>query len=278
MLLARSITAPKQRGLTLVELLIAMGLGVFLMGGILQVFLGSTKTNTVIEAQVNMQSNARFAYYSLGQHLRMAGYKSTVLPNEWSADVELLTNQWRATGYPPGGIGGEFEAEAFIFGEEGGSGPSGQSDVLHIRSQGEADGSVLACDSTVIPEGIWVQQSFTLDVDGNFVCSVDGGANTLLSQGLEEFQIQFGLSSSPEIAFQASQYLTASTVPAGSWNDVVTVKVAVLAASSNAPLNDAAVGPYQLLDHATAEYTDGKVRAPFEKSFRLRNRQIDSVL
>lgn len=64
----------RQSGLTLVEVMIAMLLGVFLMGGVLQVFASSRQTYRVHEATSRMQENGRMALEVLSRDIRMADF------------------------------------------------------------------------------------------------------------------------------------------------------------------------------------------------------------
>lgn len=61
-------------GLSLVELLIAMVLGLTLAAGVGQVYVGNNQTQRDQEAHMRMQENGRFAMHFLGRELRMAGY------------------------------------------------------------------------------------------------------------------------------------------------------------------------------------------------------------
>lgn len=61
-------------GFTLVELLIAMTLGVFMMAGVLSVFISSKQSYAQQDALGQMQENARFALEMLARETRMAGF------------------------------------------------------------------------------------------------------------------------------------------------------------------------------------------------------------
>jgi type IV pilus assembly protein PilW len=70
-------TAPcEQKGLTLVEIMIALLLGVFLLGGVIEIFLNSKKTYRVQEALSRLQENGRFAMDFIGRDVRMADYRA----------------------------------------------------------------------------------------------------------------------------------------------------------------------------------------------------------
>ncbi|MCX7098888.1 MAG: PilW family protein [Methylococcales bacterium] len=84
-------TGSPQQGMTLVELLIAMLLGVFLTGGLIQIFVGSQQTYRMQESLSRLQENGRFAIDFLSRDIRMAGYRGC------SSGVSLTI------GFNPGG-------------------------------------------------------------------------------------------------------------------------------------------------------------------------------
>lgn len=63
-----------QRGLTIVELMIALLLGLFVIGGVIFVFAGSKRSYTETEQQTRIAENGRFAVQMLESELRLAGF------------------------------------------------------------------------------------------------------------------------------------------------------------------------------------------------------------
>jgi type IV pilus assembly protein PilW len=61
-------------GVTLVELMIAMTLGLVLTAGVIQVFIGNRTTYALNEGLAWIQENARFTLDYMANHTRMAGY------------------------------------------------------------------------------------------------------------------------------------------------------------------------------------------------------------
>lgn len=66
---------PSQRGLSLIELLIAMVLGLLLIAGVMQVFLSSKQTYSTTSALSRTQESGRFASEFLSFDIRNTGYK-----------------------------------------------------------------------------------------------------------------------------------------------------------------------------------------------------------
>ncbi|PHS30717.1 MAG: hypothetical protein COA95_08410 [Methylophaga sp.] len=67
-----------QKGFTLIEIMIALTLGLFLMAGVVQVFLGTKQTNRMQENLSRMQENARFAMYFLTEDIRKVAFDGGV--------------------------------------------------------------------------------------------------------------------------------------------------------------------------------------------------------
>jgi type IV pilus assembly protein PilW len=65
-----------QRGLSLIELMVAMVIGLFLILGVTQIFINNQKSYLFQQGQAGNQENGRFALAILGQELAKAGYRS----------------------------------------------------------------------------------------------------------------------------------------------------------------------------------------------------------
>ena len=78
-------TRQRQSGLSLVELMISITIGLILVGGIMQIFLSSKQTYRIQDGTSRLQENSRFAMRFLNQDLRMAGYSgcssAALVPN-----------------------------------------------------------------------------------------------------------------------------------------------------------------------------------------------------
>lgn len=68
------LMATKQQGFTLVELMVAMTIGLILLGGVITILTSSQQVYRVNDALARMQENARYAFQVLSRDIRMAGY------------------------------------------------------------------------------------------------------------------------------------------------------------------------------------------------------------
>lgn len=98
-----------RKGLSLVEMLVAMAVGLVLLGGIYQVFFSTTTTSRVQENNSRIQENGRFAVELIKKDLRMVGYmgcaninnvKVNVVAN--NPPVNLFDNSTVLRGYENG--------------------------------------------------------------------------------------------------------------------------------------------------------------------------------
>ena len=65
----------RQKGMTLIELMISLLLGTFLIGGFLQVFVNARQTHIVQEELSKLQDSGRFAIEILAKTIRLADYR-----------------------------------------------------------------------------------------------------------------------------------------------------------------------------------------------------------
>ena len=70
----RSGRSRKQRGFSLVELMVAITLGAILLGGAVTLFVNNRETYNVTNDLARLQETARFAMDTIIKDLRMAGY------------------------------------------------------------------------------------------------------------------------------------------------------------------------------------------------------------
>ncbi|MCO6413925.1 MAG: PilW family protein [Thiogranum sp.] len=82
----------RQRGMSLVEIMVAMLISLFLLGGVIQIFLGSKQSYTVNEGMSRLQENARFAFDRINQDLSAGGYTGCNDSASTTIDGSLLVS------------------------------------------------------------------------------------------------------------------------------------------------------------------------------------------
>ncbi|HIB83619.1 MAG TPA: prepilin-type N-terminal cleavage/methylation domain-containing protein [Chromatiaceae bacterium] len=121
----------RSRGFTLIEIMIAMIIGLVLIGGVIQVFLGQRASHKTQEALSRLQENARFALSVLVKEISKSGHMGCLTSSD---DV---VNTLSAAADPT------FSFEAAIGGtDSNGVGPNGEDwDQIQVRSAGASQTS-----------------------------------------------------------------------------------------------------------------------------------------
>ncbi len=88
-----------QEGLTMIELMIAMLLGLLLMGGVIQIFGAAKQTYNLQEAQSRLQENGRLAMHFLPHDIRLADFHGCRSRQRYSTSINVIANP-AASGAP----------------------------------------------------------------------------------------------------------------------------------------------------------------------------------
>lgn len=130
-------TPRQSRGLGLVELLVALALGLIISAAVMQVFLTSRSTYRMQEAMSRVQENGRFAVGYMANEIRMVGY--TGCGNLGSITVNDIIDPTKV----PAGFDFDFDADNVIEGHD--DVPSSNtwsavtgSDVIELRRAANA--------------------------------------------------------------------------------------------------------------------------------------------
>lgn len=230
-----------QAGLTLLELLIAMSLGLLLLFGIGTIFVGSNQTYRVQEQNARIQESGRFALEILGRSIRQAGY------------FNLPFNNPVAT------------ATAF-----GGATINGNATSVTIQYDGTGNAN---CVGDTVAVNTVVSETYSLN-GGNLQCNGNGNTQPLVSN-VQDLQFLYGIDSNGDQS--ADQY----TATPANWAQVVTARVCVLmrsqepgiAIGNQSYLNCAgALGTATGAAATTTTPGDTRLYRAFVGTFNLRNR------
>ncbi len=82
----------RQTGFSLLEMLLAMALGLIVVTGIVQLFIGNSQSASIINGQARLQENARFAFEFISNAARRAGYFGCIRDSQ--------TQVWGLVGNP----------------------------------------------------------------------------------------------------------------------------------------------------------------------------------
>lgn len=83
------ISICRQKGLSLVELMVAITISLILLAGVIQIFLSSKTSYRLLEATSRVQENGRFAIDFLNKDIRMAGFMGCFRGNVATIETTL---------------------------------------------------------------------------------------------------------------------------------------------------------------------------------------------
>lgn len=147
----------RQQGMTLIEILIALVLGTFLLAGVIQIFQNSQKTNRMLEGISRVQENSRFAMDFISRDIRNADYLGCL-----RSGITNLTNNLN----PLIDTDPDYDPNIDFDGSNGITGTNG------------AAGANLALDA---PDGITLRGAFDLGIDVVAPFMVNTAANIRVS-------------------------------------------------------------------------------------------------
>jgi type IV pilus assembly protein PilW len=264
-----------QNGLTLLELLISMSLGLLLLVGIGTIYVGSNQTYRVQQDNARLQETGRYALEVIGRSLRQAGYRD-VSASSVNPDIPTTWTAITAT-----------------------NGSGTDPDTITLQYQWTTGDR--ACDGDVTGlAGALVRDSFNLDITPHPTTGLP--KNELKCQGdinatppllglppygqplldlIEDLQFLYGVDTDADQS--ANFYTDAGNVP--NWGQVVNVKVCVLVHSTNLGITTAAqryltcngaLGEDTTAANDVATATDTSLRRTFVATFNLRNRVLNT--
>jgi type IV pilus assembly protein PilW len=271
-----SLPMRRQRGMSLVELMVAMTIGLILTVVIANLFLGTKQTYRTQDDLSRIQENLRIAFQVIGRIVRQAGYRA-----EWNRTIDqvFLGNS------PIDGTNatGANASDILIVRFQGsGTGASGAG-CLPTNSCGGADGRVLDClgnrvDRQMGPgtgAGIsFVENRLSVRTGGAnggtaLFCSINGGATwTEIVPDIDNMQVLYGEKTGPTAV---DRYLAAGTVGL-TMSQVLNLRVALLHRSANLTAGETDTRTYNLVGTVVGPFNDQRIRLAATSNFVLRNR------
>lgn len=234
-----------QEGMTLVEVMIALLIGAFLIAGVIQVFVSTRETYRMQEALSRLQENGRFAMDFLARDIRQADFR--LCP----------TRTFIITGTNGAGVR---------------DGLQGTNGALNGANQDDPDSitvrwSEVNCNSNVINTS-----SFTIATTaatGIRELRRTTGAAQPLVEGVENMQIKYGVDTDNDGT--PNYYGDAGTVTLAQMAQVVSVRVSLLLYTIERNAATARL-VYRYNDDPPTTPNDRRIRRVFTSTFVLRNR------
>ena len=264
----------KQRGLSLLELMIAMVLGLFIIVGISYVYVSGKKSSITTDQVSLLQDNGRAVLQQLTSIIQHAGYSSTsvapfndvfiqgaVSSSSCTDSTNSVTDTSLFSAMQNNTASGDTIGVVYM----------GDDDLYQDCAGGELPvacrlGSGASNDAAKIYNQFFVANNAAGDPALN--CS--GSRSTAaveIADGVENIQFVYGEDLDGDSI--ADRYVNETEV--SKWGQVVSVNVSVLVRSLNAVATANTARSYQLSEDAIINTNDRYLRAVFTATIRLRN-------
>lgn len=249
---------PARRGFSLIELLVAMAIGLLLTLLVANLFVGSRNTNTTTDELSRMQENIRFTYQLMTRSVRHAGYRS-----DPSADPTLV---FAGASPAVGGIEGVGQASDTL--------------TLSFHGAGAGDASVVDCLGRSFDQNVTVVNTFTIAPGANgspaLFCTSGGGLPTLTAEvvaDVDNMQVLYGEDTDAGLS---QDWIPNKFVPltgVANLNNILAVRVALLF-STNHPSTrtDSDTATYDLNGVVLGPFNDRQIRRVVVWNINVRNR------
>jgi type IV pilus assembly protein PilW len=203
-----------QRGVSLVEIMVAMVIGLFMLAALLTVFLNMRSTVRDQDSLAGLQDNERLALTVLTDTAQQAGYFPNPLANTSVSSLPALSSTYAtlAAGQSVSGT----------------TGSNGTSDTLAIRYVTGGNDGVLNCLGQSSPALATYVNVFAVSASNELTCTVNGDAqnSAVLATGVSAINVLYGTDINND--GNVDQYLTATAVTAGGyWSQVNTLQITI---------------------------------------------------
>jgi type IV pilus assembly protein PilW len=203
----------KQTGFSLIELMVSMALGLVVVLGITQIFVGAKQTYVAQSASARMQEDARYALTRMTQELRMAGMFGCI-----SLGSGSITGVPVAFDSPITWTEGSSTLALITANVASGSAASTNADWT-LTTDCRTTGTVVAGEAVAPAAGFVAfpirQIEYQYDAGANTLSVQNGGTGGFqpLISGVSAFDVSFGLAAAAADANVSGAYIAGSTNP-----------------------------------------------------------------
>jgi type IV pilus assembly protein PilW len=220
--------APRaMRGFTLVEIMIALAIGLFITAGLLTLVQAMKRTSVTQSGMSQLQDNERMAMTLVADVIQSAGYFPQPYLNTAAALMPAV---------------GSFQAGQSLTGTGAGTAVA-PGDTITVRyvtggSNPPAADMTINCTGNTSTTQTLYTNTFSLVPDPNvagtwdLACTLNGGAPVAMVNGIKNLQIYYGVKTNSQNNNSVDSYLDANAVIAGNgitdyWGKVLSVKLTV---------------------------------------------------
>ena len=224
-----------QIGVSLIELLISIAISMFLLAGLVTIFSSTNQSFKVQSDLTKLQDTQRMTMNMLSTLIQAAGY----FPNPMTQTAITALPVDTAYGFSTAG-------QAIS-----GTNPGGSLDTITVRylasgfipaaaaipASGSIPGSpavsasfdfLMDCNgrSNTATNELYIVNKFAVNASKQLTCSVNGGANLALTEGISGLTVLYGVD--PDNNGSINQYLSGSSMTTALWPTVISAKVTVI--------------------------------------------------
>lgn len=268
-------------GFTLIELLISMVLSIFLIGGVIAIYISSHNTAHVREEMSSVDDNARAAIRSLTQVIEHAGYAT---PMHIAFDDYIVKTGGTTNNGICGDAGGNIDmtdTSSPLKDTNDGTGSNSDvitvtalaDDLMNVDCSGQVQRAACRVGSAANIQGAKIYNSFYIqtpagETEPSLFCRGSVAASAVqIADGIEDMQLRYGVDLNADLI--VDKYVTASQAT-GLWQNIVSVQVALLVRSLKNVKKENESQTFQLLDK-TVVTNDRRQRSVFTTEISLRN-------
>jgi type IV pilus assembly protein PilW len=233
----------REAGISLVEMMIALSIGLLLTVTVGTILSGSLQIFRVQGENARIQESGRFLMDTLGRQITQAGY---------TAISPVYTDPKLSFAGTP--VSGEHGVVATRTGER-----QVGSDYLAVSFDASTD-----CQGNAAASGT-VQNEFYLNTSAELVCASGGGAPEVLADNVETFHVLYGVDTDGDYSVDSYEAQPAD------WTQVISVRVCVVERAAS-PGTSPAAQQYQDCSGVTQTAPDTRLRRVLSATFQLRNR------
>ncbi|QNK70158.1 PilW family protein [Variovorax sp. PAMC26660] len=216
----RLIQRAHQLGFSIIELMVAIAIALFIIGAVASIYLNMRNTFTSQDSLAQLQDSERLALTMLTTTIQSAGYfvdptKTTALT---SLPAVTVTRADKSTSV--------FSAGQAVVGSGDGTGNGSNSDTLAVQYQTAQNDGLMNCQgatNTTTPLLVSVN-SFAINSTNELTCTVGSGSPEVLASNVYQMSVLYGVDT--DLDGSMDTYMTASAVTtANGWANVYTAQV-----------------------------------------------------
>lgn len=175
-----------EKGLSIIETMIALLISTIILAGLLHIFLTSKKLFSLETVYTQMQDNARYAAAHISRSLRLAGYRTPPKTNTAFSDFSVVFP--KSSNY----IDGTYQTGAH------------KSDTLIVRYEGSGDGAghpdgtIRDCLNRPVDANVVATNTFSITDNNELQCQANNPSASprdqteILVSGIETMKILYG--------------------------------------------------------------------------------------